>query len=154
VPAGEVSPAALFRAAPWRTFRWYFGQRHYSGTYWSATERDHVIYESRLELANLILGDFEPTVHHIVAQPFQLTANVDGQERRHILDYLWDSDEGPIVVVLPPQKGRRPARRVKFAADRTGYRATVSGVFDRFSGHPMTFQQVALGKSEVPALRA
>jgi hypothetical protein len=27
VRAGEVSPAALFRAAPWRTFRWYFGQR-------------------------------------------------------------------------------------------------------------------------------
>jgi hypothetical protein len=98
VPAGEVSPAALFRAAPWRTFRWYFGQRHYSGTYWSATERDHVIYESRLELANLILADFDVTVHRIVAQPFRLTAEVDGQERRHILDYLWDSDEGPVVV--------------------------------------------------------
>jgi hypothetical protein len=98
VPAGDVSPAALFRAAPWRTFRWYFGQRHYSGSYWSATERDHVIYESRLELANLILADFDPTVHHIVAQPFQLTANVDGEERRHILDYLWGSDEGPVVV--------------------------------------------------------
>ena len=98
VPAGEVLPTALFRAAPWRTFRWYFGQRHYSGTYWSATERDHVIYESRLELANLILADFDPSVHHIVAQPFQLTANVDGQKRRHIPDYLWDSNAGPIVV--------------------------------------------------------
>jgi len=98
VPAGEVLPTALFRAAPWRTFRWYFGQRHYSGTYWSATERDHVIYESRLELANLILADFDPSVHHIVAQPFQLTANVDGQKRRHIPDYLWDGDQGPIVV--------------------------------------------------------
>lgn len=85
MPAGEVSPTALF-AAPSRNFRSYFGQRHYSGTYWSATERDHVIYESRPELANLILADFDPTVHHIVAQPFQLTANVDGQERRHILD--------------------------------------------------------------------
>ena len=69
VLASDASPTALFRAAPWRTFRWYFGQRHYSGTYWSATERDHVIYESRLELANLILADFDPTVHHIVAQP-------------------------------------------------------------------------------------
>lgn len=28
--------------------RWHKGQRHYSGTYWSATERGHVIYESRL----------------------------------------------------------------------------------------------------------
>lgn len=98
VPAGEVSPATLFSASPWRTFRWYFGQRHYSGTYWSATERDHVIYESRLELANLILADFDPSVHRIVAQPFQLTANVDGQERRHIPDYLWEDDQGPTVV--------------------------------------------------------
>ena len=39
VSAEEASPSALFQAAPWRTFRWYFGQRHYSGTYWSATQR-------------------------------------------------------------------------------------------------------------------
>jgi hypothetical protein len=89
VLAGEVSTAALFRAVPWRTFRWYFGQRHYSGTYWSATEREHVIYESRLELANLVVADFDPTVHHIVAQRFQLSATVDKEERRHIPDYLW-----------------------------------------------------------------
>jgi hypothetical protein len=88
----------LFQAAPWRTFRWYFGQRHYSGTYWSATQRDHVIYESRLELANLLLADFDPTVHHIVAQPFSLRAEVRGQTRRHIPDYLWDTDDGPAVV--------------------------------------------------------
>lgn len=98
VPVGEASPAALFAARPWRTFRWYFGQRHYSGTYWSATERDHVIYESRLELANLLLADFDATVRHIVAQPFMLQAEVDGKARRHILDYLWDSDDGPVVV--------------------------------------------------------
>jgi hypothetical protein len=42
---------------PWRVFRWYQGQQHYSGTYWSSTQRDHVIYESRLELAALLLSD-------------------------------------------------------------------------------------------------
>jgi carboxymethylenebutenolidase len=100
VAAAEVSPAALFRATPWRTFRWYLGQRHYSGTYWSATEGGHVIYESRLELANLVLADFDPTVHHIAAQPFRLSATVDNQERRHIPDYLWVS----------PNKGREMNR--------------------------------------------
>jgi hypothetical protein len=35
--AGMVLMKALLLAAPWRTFRWYFGQRHYSGTYWSST---------------------------------------------------------------------------------------------------------------------
>jgi hypothetical protein len=59
--------AVLSNAVPWRTFRWYKGQRHYSGTYWSATMRDHVIYESRLELARLIFADFDRAVHRIVA---------------------------------------------------------------------------------------
>lgn len=94
----DASLAALFDAVPWRTFRWYFGQPHYSGTYWAATERDHVIYESRLELANLLLADFDPTVHRIMAQPFSLRAEVDGQMRRHVPDYLCDSDDGPVVI--------------------------------------------------------
>jgi hypothetical protein len=41
--------AVLSKTVPWRTFRWHKGQRHYSGVYWSATMRGHVIYESRLE---------------------------------------------------------------------------------------------------------
>jgi hypothetical protein len=49
-----VDSAVLSNTVPWRTFRWYKGQRHYSGLYWSATMRDHVVYESRLELARLI----------------------------------------------------------------------------------------------------
>ena len=28
-PVQQVSSSELFRAAPWRTFRWYFGQRHH-----------------------------------------------------------------------------------------------------------------------------
>jgi hypothetical protein len=98
VAAKDTSAVRLFDAVPWRTFRWYFGQQHYSGTYWSATERDHVIYESRLELANLLLADFDSVVHRIVAQPFMLRTEVNGQVRRHIPDYLWDTDDGPVVV--------------------------------------------------------
>lgn len=94
----KVSAASLFRAKPWRTFRWYYGQRHYSGTYWATTERDHVICESRLELANLILADFDPTVRHVVAQPFKLTADVDDHHRWHVPDYLFDTESGPVVI--------------------------------------------------------
>lgn len=50
LPLAQVETAALFRVSPWRTFRWYCGQKHCSGTYWCATLGDHVIYESRLEL--------------------------------------------------------------------------------------------------------
>jgi hypothetical protein len=65
-----VDSAMLSHTVPWRMFRWYKGQRHYSGAYWSATMRDHVIYESRLELARLIFADFDRSVQRILAQPF------------------------------------------------------------------------------------
>ena len=68
------------------------------GTYWSSTLLDHVIYESRLELAALLFADFDPIVTRIVAQPLMLRADVDGQARNHILDYLWETRAGPVVV--------------------------------------------------------
>lgn len=98
LPAGRVPVSALLAANPWRTFRWYFGQRHYSGTYWSSTVGDHVIYESRLELSCLLRADFDPAVRAMVAQPFLLTAPIDGLPRRHIPDYLWDTEDGTVVV--------------------------------------------------------
>lgn len=97
-PAGRVSLGPLFGAAPWRTFCWYEGQRHYSGKYWSVTEGDHVIYESRLELSALLMADFDLTVHKIKAQPFLLTAFVNGRRRSHVPDYLLRTDAGPVVV--------------------------------------------------------
>ncbi len=56
------------------------------------------LFTSRAWSWRTLSWQFDATVHRIVAQPFRLTADVDGQERRHILDYLWDSDEGPVVV--------------------------------------------------------
>jgi len=44
--------------------------------YWSATTGTHVVYESRLELARLLLADFDPAVVNILAQPFQLSVQV------------------------------------------------------------------------------
>jgi hypothetical protein len=60
--------------------------------------RDHVIYESHLELSRLLLADFDPAVRRILAQPLMLTATVQGHPRRHIPDYLWDTADGPVVV--------------------------------------------------------
>ncbi|MEZ0054376.1 hypothetical protein ABIA30_005417 [Mycobacterium sp. MAA66] len=91
-------PSELYEGRPMRVFRWYQGQRHYSGEYWSATERDLVPHESRLEKAALMIADFDPRVHHIAAQPFLLQANVNGKWVRHTLDYLLGTDDGPVVV--------------------------------------------------------
>jgi hypothetical protein len=97
-PAAGVLEAALFAASPWRTFRWYKGQRHYSGAYWSATEATHVIYESRLELSSLLMADFDRGVLKIAAQPFLLEAVVSGHVRRHVPDYLLRTHAGLVVV--------------------------------------------------------
>jgi hypothetical protein len=109
--AGKESTAdlALVRAEqlaagrPWRVFRWRQGQAHYSGWYWSATTGGHVVYESRLELARLLLADFDPRVTAIAAQPFLVTAPSGGRVRRHVPDFLLaDRDGGVCVVNVKP----------------------------------------------------
>ena len=37
VSLAAVRVHLLKAALPWREFRWYKGQRHFSGSYWSAT---------------------------------------------------------------------------------------------------------------------
>lgn len=102
-PWASVDSALLSNTVPWRTFRWYKGQRHYSGIYWSATMRDHVVYESRLELSRLIFADFDSAVQRILAQPFLLKAQVDGKIRKHIPDYFLVTVHGPVVVDVKPE---------------------------------------------------
>lgn len=61
-------------ALPWRTFRRYKSQKHWSGSLWTATGQDLLIHESRLELARLPYAVFDILARHIVAQPFLLSA--------------------------------------------------------------------------------
>jgi hypothetical protein len=118
-PWTVVDSAVLSNTVPWRTFRWHKGQRHYSGLYWSATMRDHVVYESRLELSRLIFADFDQTVQRILAQPFLLKAKVDGKIRKHIPDYLLVTDQEPVVVdVKPEHLLAKPAVAYTFAWTR------------------------------------
>lgn len=105
-------------AAPWRTFRWYRGQKHYSGTYWSSTEAAHVIYESRLELARLLYADFDVAVGRIVAQPFLLKTKIDRRVRKHVPDFLLTTEQGPVVVDVKPA-ARLAKPPVRFTLDWT-----------------------------------
>ncbi|MGP4088590.1 TnsA-like heteromeric transposase endonuclease subunit [Streptomyces sp. KR55] len=90
---------------PWRTFRWRDGQMHYSGTCWSSTIRDHVVYESRLELTRLLYADFDKDVTAVFAQPFLLSTTVDGRRRRHVPDFLVLREKG---VPLADRHGLTP----------------------------------------------
>jgi hypothetical protein len=62
-----------------------------------------VIYESRLELARLLLADFDPGVTGIAAQPFLLRARAGGRVRQHVPDFLLvHSDQTVRVVNVKP----------------------------------------------------
>lgn len=120
VVLADADANVLVSAQPWREFRWRAGQKHYSGTYWSATEGRHVIYESRLELARLLFADFDRSVHRICAQPFLLEMRSNGVDRKHIPDYLLITDQGPTVVdVKPAHRLSKPEVSETFAWTRT-----------------------------------
>ena len=76
------------RGLPIRKVRSHPRRRHYSGMFWSAPNRAHVLYESRLEPNRLWLADYAPEVVRISAQPMWL-CGLDGKTmRRHVPDRL------------------------------------------------------------------
>jgi hypothetical protein len=89
----------VVRGLPVREFRWHKGQRHYSGWYWSATMQRLVAYESRLELARILLADFDPEVTAIAGQPLQLVGSDGARIRRHVPDLLLVGADGDVTVV-------------------------------------------------------
>jgi hypothetical protein len=108
---------------PSRTFRWRYGQKHYSGTYWSSTTRAHVVYESRLELTRLLYADFDQDVTAIFAQPFLLSTTVDGHRRRHVPDFLVlrEKDVRLVVDAKPRHLLTRPRRLDCARLSRVGH---------------------------------
>jgi len=98
-------------AATVTEFRWYKGRRHYSGWYWSATVGRLVAYESWLELARIMLADFDPLVTAIAAQPFRLAGPGRHRTRRHVPDILLGYAAGGVTVVDVKAPGKRPTAR-------------------------------------------
>lgn len=89
VPLEAVGVEHLVGLLPIRSLTWYSGQRSFPGWYWSTTMRAHVQYDSRFELARLLMADFDPSVEEIVAQPFQLVERQHSVVlRRQIPDFL------------------------------------------------------------------
>ena len=94
-PLAELLAAVVLSAVPWRSVRSHRGQQHLPGLYWSSTTGGHVVYESRLELARLLLADFDPDVVGIAAQPLL----VRDAERRHVPDFLLCRADGSVLIV-------------------------------------------------------
>lgn len=85
----------VLSGVPWRAIRSHRGQRHFPGLYWSSTTGGHVVYESRLELARLLLADADGDIVGIAAQPFL----VCDEERRHVPDFLLARVDGSVLIV-------------------------------------------------------
>lgn len=99
VPVSRLWLRDFEGSVPWRKLRSRHGQQHLSGSHWAATVGGHVVYESRLELARLLLADFDPDVSGIYAQPCRLVAEVDGRTRTHVPDFLLALASGMVRVV-------------------------------------------------------
>lgn len=99
IPLQAARAQDVNAATPWRTFRSHRNQRHYSGWYWSSTTGSHVIYESRLELARLLLADADRDVAAIAAQPFLLIEGTGTKARRHVPDFFLQRRDGSCAVV-------------------------------------------------------
>ncbi|GLW19742.1 hypothetical protein Stsp01_64850 [Streptomyces sp. NBRC 13847] len=102
---------------PVRDFRWYKGRRHYSGWYYAATVRRLVAYESLLELARILLADFDHGVVEIAAQPFHLSGRDGDRLRRHVPDLLLVHADGLVTVVdvKAPSRMKDPKVTAQFA---------------------------------------
>jgi hypothetical protein len=106
MPLRRVRARQVISAVPWRKTRSVRGQAHFPGFFWSATMGAHVVYESRLELARLLLADFDRDVVAIAAQPFLLRAGVGGRSRRHVPDFLLVRADMTVQVVNVKPAGR------------------------------------------------
>jgi hypothetical protein len=108
MPLAELTATLVLSAVPWRAIRSHRGQQHLPGLYWSSTTGGHVVYESRLELARLLLADFDREVVGIAAQPFL----VREAGRRHVPDFLLNRVDGSVLVVNVKPADRLGSERV------------------------------------------
>ncbi len=119
VPLADAWALRLEGAPPVRSFPSYKGQRHFPGRWWSATNNQHVGYESWLERDQLMLLDFDPEVAGIASQPFWLFWDEVGKSRSHAPDYFARlCDGGAVVVDCRPAERRKPRDLVVFEATR------------------------------------
>jgi hypothetical protein len=140
----EADLKAVVEGQPWRRFPWYLGQRNYSGSYWSATERGMVGYESRLELAHLVLADFDTNVQRIASQPFHLVIRADDRRVRRTPDYLLMTATGARIVDVKPWK-ELPKEEVKQLACAGQYSGAGRGLKVRNNRPAMSIDLVDNG---------
>ncbi|WP_308345437.1 TnsA-like heteromeric transposase endonuclease subunit [Streptomyces sp. ISL-94] len=131
-------------SVPWRAMRSRRGQAHLPGSYWSSTMGGQVVFESQLELARLLLADFDPDVVGIRAQPCWMRHRVKGRVRRHVPDFLLTLRSGLVRVVNVKPADRAKDPKVREALAWPGELFTAHGwLYEVWSGgEPMVLKNV------------
>lgn len=99
---GRVDGADMVRGRPVRAFPTHPGQQNYPGWLWTATTGSLIGYESLLERDRLWLADFDRQVRWIAGQPFWMSGRDGSRLRRHVPDFLLDTERGFVVVDVKP----------------------------------------------------
>ncbi|WP_218963950.1 TnsA-like heteromeric transposase endonuclease subunit [Streptomyces sp. HG99] len=131
----QLSVEEVAAGQPVREFRWYRGRKHYSGWYHAASTGRLVAYESRLELARILLADFDPGVVKIAAQPFQLIGPDGDRLRHHVPDLFLVHADGLVTVVDVKAPSRMKDSKVIAQFDWTRQLCSRRGwVYETWSG--------------------
>ncbi|WP_224273675.1 TnsA-like heteromeric transposase endonuclease subunit [Nocardioides lacusdianchii] len=95
----DAWPERFESLPPVRTPRAFKGQRNFAGSWWFATTRTHVAFESWLERDHLMLLDFAPEVVAVAAQPFTAMLPMSSGPGRHTPDFFVRAVDGTGVVI-------------------------------------------------------
>lgn len=115
LPLDEAAGLPFHRYCPVRKLPAHRRQWNLPGYYWFATTEEHILYESQLELAHLMLLDFDLEVANVSAQPFRLFYSDERKRRSHVPDYfakLYDGRERLVDVKRAEQAAKPKVRRV------------------------------------------
>jgi hypothetical protein len=96
-----------------------------------------LFYESRLELAPIMLADFDPAVDGVAAQPFRLVGRDGSRVRRRVPDVLLAGADGGVTVVDVKTPGKRADPQVRAVMEWTRRVAALRGwAFEEWYGAP------------------
>jgi hypothetical protein len=133
----SVDVERAIRGHPVRRVHTAAGKKHYTDEFWSVTVDAHLSYESRLELDQLSLANFDDSVRWVATQPFWLRDKDEADVRRHVPDALHQPVSGSYTVadVKPVEFQSRPAVAALLdwtsrVCDAKGWRYEVSGGAD------------------------
>ncbi|RZU51195.1 hypothetical protein EV385_3001 [Krasilnikovia cinnamomea] len=136
VPLAVGWTAPFETVAPVRDFPSYQGQRSFSGSWWAATTREFVGFESWLERDRIMLLDFSPQVTGIASQPFWLIWPTGDRQRRHAPDLFARLSNGTgLVIDVRPDDRIEPKDAEAFAmtavaCEQVGWRYQRLGAVD------------------------